>query len=107
MGGRRKDAERRKRRELRMAERLQQTKSNLEMYDVIQGQEEEIEKSPVEYHEASQTQSDETNNSDQTNNQTSEISKHIKEDMLNPQAYSTNSMTELSTIMSNVIENRG
>ena len=73
--GRRKDAERRKRREQRMAERLQQTKSNLEMYDVVQGQEEEMEKSPVEYHEASQTQSDETNNSDQTNNQTSEISK--------------------------------
>ena len=73
--GRRKDAERRKRREQRMAERLQQTKSNHEMYDVIQGQEEEMEKSPVEYHVASQTQSDETNNSDQTNNQTSEISK--------------------------------
>ena len=31
----------------------------------------------------------------------------IKEDMLNPQAYSTNSMTELSSIMSNAIENRG
>ena len=27
--------------------------------------------------------------------------------MLNPQAYSTNSMTELSSIMSNAIENRG
>ena len=31
----------------------------------------------------------------------------IKEDMLNPQAYSTNSMTELSSIMSNAIENGG
>ena len=73
--GRRKDAERRKRREQRMAERLQQTKSNHEMYDVIQGQEEEMEKSPAEYHETSQTHSDETNNSEQTTNQTSDISK--------------------------------
>ena len=50
--GRRKDAERRKRREQRMAERLQQTKSN-ELNDSINENDQESDKHTVMYHEAS------------------------------------------------------
>ena len=51
--GRRKDAERRKRRELRMAERLQQTRSNRELNDLINEDELERDTHTVVYDEAS------------------------------------------------------
>merc|ERR1719273_125836 len=75
--GRRKDAERRKRREQRMAERLQQTRSNRELNDLINEDELERDTHTFVYDEAS-----------------AQGITDMTEELLNPQAYSTNSMTE-------------
>ena len=73
--GRRKDAERRKRREQRLAERLQQTKTNHHMYDVTQNREQEIEKSTACNDTGSSTQDDTTKNVEKSFNHSSEIFK--------------------------------
>ena len=72
--GRRKDAERRKRREQRMAERLQQSKCSNEIYDGIKDEDQEMDKSPGDSQGAC-TQSIKTEGYKQSINEASDMSQ--------------------------------